>query len=111
MVDFPEASRRRLFCVPRDSSTETPSATRSKRSSDTPRDDMQVIRIYCDECGRGLRGDGRSGLQQMFRDMEDGAGDFDAIGTDAPFGQEQSRWRPAAGRGHREPRRATHSTS
>ena len=41
--------------------------------------DMQLIRVYCDECGSGLRRDGRSGLQQMFRDIESGAGDFDAV--------------------------------
>ncbi|MCY4397701.1 MAG: recombinase family protein [Rhodospirillaceae bacterium] len=41
--------------------------------------DMHLIRIYCDECGSGLRRGGQSGLQQMFRDIEDGAGDFDAI--------------------------------
>ena len=41
--------------------------------------DMQLIRIYCDECSSGLRIDGRSGLQQMFRDIESGANDFDAI--------------------------------
>ena len=41
--------------------------------------DMQLIRIYCDECGSGLRVDGRSGLQQMFRDIESGESDFDAL--------------------------------
>ena len=41
--------------------------------------DMQLIRVYCDECGSGLRRGGRSGLQQMFRDIESGAGDFDAV--------------------------------
>ena len=41
--------------------------------------DMQLIRIYCDECGSGLTTDGRSGLQQMLCDIEIGAGDFDAV--------------------------------
>ena len=41
--------------------------------------DMQLIRIYCDECGSGLTSDGRSALQQMLRDLEIGAGDFDAV--------------------------------
>ena len=40
---------------------------------------MQLVRIYCDECGSGLRIDGRSGLQQMFRDIESGESDFDAL--------------------------------
>lgn len=40
---------------------------------------MQLIRVYCDECGSGLRSGGRSGLRQMFRDIESGARDFDAI--------------------------------
>ena len=40
---------------------------------------MQLIRVYCDECGSGLRKGGRSGLQQMFRDIEGGARDFDAL--------------------------------
>ncbi len=40
---------------------------------------MQLIRVYCDECGSGLRIGGRSGLQQMFRDIERGARDFDAL--------------------------------
>ena len=41
--------------------------------------DMQLIRIYCDECGSGLTTDSRSALQQMLRDLEIGAGDFDAV--------------------------------
>ena len=41
--------------------------------------DMQLIRIYCDECRSGLTTDGRSALQQMLRDLEIGAGDFDAV--------------------------------
>ena len=41
--------------------------------------DMQLIRIYCDECRSGLTVDGRPGIQQMFRDIEIGAGDFDAV--------------------------------
>ena len=40
---------------------------------------MQLIRVYCDECGSGLRNGGRSGLQQMFRDIEGGTRDFDAL--------------------------------
>jgi len=40
---------------------------------------MQLIRVYCDECGSGLRNGGRSALQQMFRDIESGAHDFDAL--------------------------------
>ena len=40
---------------------------------------MQLIRVYCDECGSGLRNGGRSGLQQMFRDIQSGARDFDAL--------------------------------
>ena len=40
---------------------------------------MQLIRVHCDECGSGLRNGGRSGLQQMFRDIESGARDFDAL--------------------------------
>ena len=40
---------------------------------------MQLIRVYCDECGSGLRIDGRSGLGQMLRDIESGACGFDAI--------------------------------
>ena len=40
---------------------------------------LQLIRLYCDECGSGLRIDGRTGLQQMFRDIENGGGDFDTI--------------------------------
>ena len=41
--------------------------------------DMQLIRVYCDECSSGLRIDGRSGLQQMLRDIESGDRDFDAL--------------------------------
>ena len=41
--------------------------------------DMQIVRVYCDECGSGLRRGGRSSLRQMFRDIESGADDFDAI--------------------------------
>ena len=41
--------------------------------------DMQLIRVYCDECGSGLRNGGRSALQQMFRDIESGARDFVAL--------------------------------
>lgn len=41
--------------------------------------DMQLIRIYCDECGSGMTTDGRSALQQMLRDIEIGTGDFDAV--------------------------------
>ncbi len=48
---------------------------------------MQLIRVYCDECGSGLRIDGRSGLGQMLRDIESGDGDFDAILLSDP-----SRW-------------------
>ena len=40
---------------------------------------LQLIRLYCDECRSGLRVDGRTGLQQMFRDIETGGGDFDTI--------------------------------
>ena len=40
---------------------------------------MQLIRVYCDECGSGLRTDGRSGIGQMLRDIESGDGDFGAI--------------------------------
>lgn len=40
---------------------------------------MQLIRVYCDECGSGLRTDGRSGVGQMLRDIESGDGDFGAI--------------------------------
>ena len=40
---------------------------------------MQLIRIYCDECGSGLTTDGRSALQQMLCDIKIGAGDFDAV--------------------------------
>ncbi len=40
---------------------------------------MQIVRVYCDECGSGLRRGGRCGLRQMFRDIESGTGDFDAI--------------------------------
>ena len=57
---------------------------------------MQIVRVYCDECGSGLRRGGRSGLRQMFRDIENGTGDFDAILLFDP-----SRW----GRFH-EPDRA-----
>ena len=49
--------------------------------------DMQLIRVYCDECGSGLRNGGRSGLQQMFRDIESGARDFDAL-----LMLDRSRW-------------------
>ena len=49
---------------------------------------MQLIRVYCDECGSGLRIDGRSGAEQMLRDIESGDGDFDAILLLDP-----SRWR------------------
>ena len=41
--------------------------------------DMELIRIYCDECRSGLTIDGRPGIQQMFRDIEFGAGDFNAV--------------------------------
>ena len=37
---------------------------------------MQLVRIYCDECGSGLRIDNRPGLRQLFRDIEGGASDF-----------------------------------
>ena len=40
---------------------------------------MQLIRIYCDECGSDPTTDGRSALEQMLRDIEIGAGDFDAV--------------------------------
>ncbi len=40
---------------------------------------MQLIRVYCDECGSGLRTDGRSGVGQMLRDIKSGDGDFGAI--------------------------------
>ncbi|MXY41591.1 MAG: recombinase family protein [Rhodospirillaceae bacterium] len=40
---------------------------------------MQLTRLYCDECGSGLRIDGRTGLWQLFRDIECGAGDFGAV--------------------------------
>ena len=40
---------------------------------------MQLIRVYCDECGSGLRNGGQSGLQQMFRDIQSGTRDFDAL--------------------------------
>ena len=40
---------------------------------------MQVVRIYRDEGRSGLRIDDRPGLQQMFRDVENGAADFDAV--------------------------------
>ena len=48
---------------------------------------MQLIRVYCDECGSGLRNGGRSGLQQMFRDIESGPRDFDAL-----LMLDRSRW-------------------
>ena len=48
---------------------------------------MQLIRVYCDECGSGLRNGGRSGLRQMFRDIESGARDFDAL-----LMLDRSRW-------------------
>ena len=48
---------------------------------------MQLIRVYCDECGSGLRNGGRSGLQQMFRDIASGARDFDAL-----LMLDRSRW-------------------
>ena len=48
---------------------------------------MQLIRVYCDECGSGLRNGGRSALQQMFRDIESGARDFDAL-----LMLDRSRW-------------------
>ncbi len=41
--------------------------------------DMQLTRIYCDECGSGLTTDGCSSLQQMLSDIESGTDDFDAI--------------------------------
>ncbi len=41
--------------------------------------DMQLIRIYCDECGSGLRIDNRPGLRQLFRDIDSGARDFGAV--------------------------------
>lgn len=41
--------------------------------------DLQLVRLYCDELGYGVRIDGRSGLQQMFRDIEGGEADFDAL--------------------------------
>ncbi|MDE0147898.1 MAG: recombinase family protein [Rhodospirillaceae bacterium] len=40
---------------------------------------MQLTRLYCDEYGSGLSIDGRTGLQQLFRDIASGAGDFDTI--------------------------------
>ncbi len=40
---------------------------------------MQLIRIYCHECSSGQRIDVPSALRQMLRDIETGAGDFDAI--------------------------------
>ena len=40
---------------------------------------MQLIRVYCDECGSGLRTDGRSGVGQMLRDIESGDSDFGAL--------------------------------
>ena len=41
--------------------------------------DMQLTRIYCDECGSGLTTDGCSSLRQMLSDIESGTDDFDAI--------------------------------
>lgn len=41
--------------------------------------DLQLIRIYCDECGSGLRIDNRPGLRQLFRDIDGGARDFGAV--------------------------------
>ena len=40
---------------------------------------MQLIRIYCDECGSGLRIDNRPGLRQLFRDIEGGSSDFSDV--------------------------------
>ena len=40
---------------------------------------MRLIRVYCDECGSGLRNGGPSALRQMFRDIESEARDFDAL--------------------------------
>ena len=41
--------------------------------------DMQLIRIYCDECGSGLRIDNRPGLRQLLRDIDGGAREFGAV--------------------------------
>ena len=41
--------------------------------------DMQLVRIYCDECGSGLRIDNRPGLGQLLRDLDRGDGDFEAV--------------------------------
>ena len=41
--------------------------------------DMQLIRIYCDECSSGLPIDGRPGLRHLFRDIESSANDFDTV--------------------------------
>ncbi len=41
--------------------------------------DMQLIRIYCDECGSGLRIDNRPGLRQLLRDIDSGAREFGAV--------------------------------
>ena len=40
---------------------------------------MQLVRIYCDECGSGMRIDGRPGLGQLLRDVESSASDFEAV--------------------------------
>lgn len=40
---------------------------------------MRIVRIYCDECGSGLRTDNRPGLGQLLRDLESGNDDFDAL--------------------------------
>ena len=48
---------------------------------------MQLIRVYCDECGSGLRNGGRSARQQVFRDIASGARDFDAL-----LMLDRSRW-------------------
>ena len=42
-------------------------------------EDLQLVRLYCDELGTALRINGRSGLQQLFRDIEGGEADFDAL--------------------------------
>ena len=41
--------------------------------------DLQLVRLYCDELGCELRIDDRSGLQQIFREIEGGEADFDAL--------------------------------
>ena len=41
--------------------------------------DLQLVRLYCDEPEYALRIDGRSGLQQIFREIEGGEADFDAL--------------------------------